>query len=105
MRKHGSEFHPLAKQTCSGEDYPGNDRDAGFALSGLLALLSPEIRGLLRRWPAPAELPRRGFYQPGPALHTQTPGATPHKDSRIRDLQGRVNEMPAASPGTADSGI
>src|ERR1035437_6146980 len=34
----------------------------------------------------------RGIHQPSPGDHTQTPGATPRKDSRILDSLGRVNE-------------
>ena len=81
---------PTAKQICSGEKL------REFVLIGTLAAPDHELPG-----PAPGGLARQCPPKPGlgrrqmsPGEHTQTPGATPRKDSRILKNQPQVNERP-----------
>jgi len=81
---------PTAKQICSGEKL------REFVLIGTLAapdheLPGPASGGLARQCPPEPGLGRR---QMSPGEHTQTPGATPRKDSRILKNQPQVNERP-----------
>jgi hypothetical protein len=104
----GSKIHPLSKQFCSGEDCGVCPRWAPGSAG--LECCPPAEGGLRWRSPPRGSTSRIRNYRQLPIDGTeivgrpssQTPGATSHKVSRIRDSGSRVNELqgvPQANSG------